>query len=67
MNPTSHLSDSQRFMFVEMFNQVAIRDQEFANRLPVHEFELAFDEAGDILIDARPFGVNIKKRYESLE
>lgn len=63
---TSYPSDTQKFKFMEMFNQVAILDQEFADRLPRHEFELAFDESGDIFIDGQSIEVNVKERYESL-
>jgi len=59
-------SDSQKFEFMEMFNQIAILDQDFADRLPKHEFELAFDRLGNIYIDGQPLGINVKRQYKSL-
>lgn len=38
-------------------------DEDFARQLPAHEFELRFDEAGNIYVDGKPLGMNINKRY----
>ena len=59
-------SESQIFEFMEKFNQIAILDSDFADRLPNREFELSFSDAGDVYIDGQPLNVNVKSRYESL-
>lgn len=60
------LADNQKFEFMEMFNQLVILDQGFAERLPQGEFELAFDSAGNIYIDGKPFGANLEDLHKSL-
>ncbi len=54
------------FDFVQKFNRVVTLDEEFAGRLPAHEFELSFDKAGRIYIDGKPLGVNVKQRHRAL-
>ncbi|MBI2505958.1 MAG: hypothetical protein HYW07_22310 [Candidatus Latescibacteria bacterium] len=62
----SSLSDARKFEFMEIFNQVVVFDQSFAERLPQSEFELAFDGSGNIYVDGRPFGANVLSLHQSL-
>jgi hypothetical protein len=64
--PPPPLSDLRKFEFMELFNQVVVLDQHFADRLPQREFELAFDEAGEIYIDGQPLGANVLSLHQSL-
>jgi hypothetical protein len=35
-------------------------------RLPETEFALSFNHDGDIYVNGKPVGVNVKQRYEAL-
>ena len=59
-------ADKHVFDFIKMFNQIVMLDEELARLLPEDEFELKFDEAGDIYINDKPLGVNVKQRYDAL-
>jgi hypothetical protein len=54
------------FDFIKMFNQIVMLDEELARLFPEDEFELKFDKTGDIYINDKPLGVNVKQRYDAL-
>jgi len=54
------------FDYLKMFNHVVIIDEELAAQLPVTEFELSFNQRGDIYVNRTPLGVNVKQRYNAL-
>jgi hypothetical protein len=54
------------FDYLKMFNQVVIVDEELAAQLPATEFELSFNQHGDIYVNRTPLGVNVKQRYNAL-
>jgi hypothetical protein len=60
------LLSSDLFDYLKMFNHLAITDEEFAARLPNEEFELSFNQDGDIYVDQVPLQVNVKQRYDAL-
>ena len=59
-------SSGELFEYLKMFNHVVVSDEELASRLLETEFEISFTCEGDIYVDRRPLGVNIKQRYETL-
>jgi hypothetical protein len=61
------LSDSQKFEFIDMFNQISIFDETFMGYLPKEEFELTFDVSGNIYVNGQPLGVNVKHRFQTLQ
>lgn len=52
--------------FIQKFNRVVTLDKELARKLPAREFELRFDEAGNICIDGKPLGINVNERARAL-
>jgi hypothetical protein len=52
--------------FVQTFNRLVTLDEELARQLPGHEFELSFDDTGNIYVDGKPLGVNVKQRHRAL-
>jgi len=56
----------QMLGFTQKFNRMIVLDEQFASRLPAHEFELSFDEAGNIYVDGKSLGVNVIHRYRAL-
>lgn len=52
--------------FAQMFNRLAVLDEEITRHLPTHEFELKFDERGGIYVDGKPLGVNVRQRFRAL-
>jgi hypothetical protein len=56
----------QVFDFVKMFNRIVVLDEELARMLPEDEFELEFDESGDIYVNDKPLGINVRERYNAL-
>jgi hypothetical protein len=63
---TERLAPKDLFDYLKMFNQVVIMDEDLAARLPMTEFELSFNQRGDIYVNHLPLRVNVKKRYEAL-
>ena len=64
--PQEKPSPEEIFEYLKMFNRLVILDEELASRLPEMEFELSFNDAGDIYVDGAFLGVNVKQRYEAL-
>lgn len=62
----SRMPADRVFDFAQMFNRLAVLDEEIARRLPAHEFELSFDERGGIYVDGKALGVNVRRRYRAL-
>ena len=56
----------QVFNFIHKFNRVLVLDEELARQLPDAEFELRFDENGNIFINGAPTGINVEERYQAL-
>jgi hypothetical protein len=54
------------FDYLKMFNHVVSVDEELAAQLPATEFELSFNQRGDIYVNQVPLQVNVKQRYEAL-
>jgi hypothetical protein len=54
------------FDYLKMFNHVVSVDEELAAQLPATEFELSFNQRGDIYVNHVPLQVNVKLRYEAL-
>ena len=54
------------FRYLKMFNYVVVLDEELASQLPETEFELSFTCGGDIYVDGKSLGVNVKERYKAL-
>jgi hypothetical protein len=54
------------FDYLKMFNHVVIVDEELAEQLPATEFELSFNQRGDIYVNRVPLQVNVKQRYDAL-
>jgi hypothetical protein len=50
--------------FVQTFNRTAALDEDFARQLPAHEFELSFDQVGNVYIDGKPID-NVKRRQRA--
>lgn len=59
-------SSDEIFYYLKMFNQVVIVDEDLVSLLPETEFELSFNRKGDIYVDGKSLGVNVKQRYEAL-
>jgi hypothetical protein len=59
-------SPEEIFDYLRMFNHVVVSDEELASRLPERECELSFNRQGDICVDGKFLGVNVKQRYEAL-
>jgi hypothetical protein len=59
-------SPEEIFDYLRMFNHVVVSDEELASQLPEREFELSFNRQGDIYVDGKFLGVNVKQRYEAL-
>ena len=59
------LSD-EIFDYLKMFNQIIVLDEEFATQFPKAEFELSFTSEGDIYVDGKALGVNVKERFAAL-
>jgi hypothetical protein len=59
-------SSAELFDYLKMFNHVMIVDEELAARLPATEFELSFNQHGDIYVNRVPLRVNVKQRYDAL-
>jgi hypothetical protein len=41
-------------------------DEEFAAQFPVEEFALSFTSKGDVYVDGKAVGVNVKERFAAL-
>lgn len=54
------------FDFLKKFNRAVVLDEDFARQLPEAEFELRFDETGNIYINGKPTGINVAQRYQAL-
>jgi hypothetical protein len=54
------------FDYLKMFNHVVLIDEELAAQLPATEFELSFNQCGDIYVNRVPLQVNVKQRYDAL-
>lgn len=59
-------SSAELFDYLKMFNHVIIIDDELAAQLPTTEFELSFNQLGDIYVNRVPLQVNVKQRYDAL-
>jgi hypothetical protein len=59
-------SPEEIFDYLKLFNHVAVSDEELASQLPEREFELSFNRQGDIHMDGKFLGVNVKQSYEAL-
>jgi hypothetical protein len=59
-------SSAALFDYLKMFNYLAVSDEELSARLPETEFALSFNHDGDIYVNGKPVGVNVKQRYEAL-
>jgi hypothetical protein len=59
-------SSEEIFNHLKMFNQIITLDEEFAAQFPVEEFELSFTSEGDIYVDGKAVGVNVKERFAAL-
>jgi hypothetical protein len=63
---TENLPSALLFEYLQMFNTLVVKDEEFSERLPTTEFELSFSQRGDIYVNQVPLRVNVKRRYEAL-
>ncbi|GEM_PF-1808383 len=54
------------FDLLKMFNQLVILDETLARRLPDTEFELDFNEAGDVYVNGQALGMNVPRRFADL-
>jgi hypothetical protein len=54
------------FDFLHKFNRVIALDEELARQLPEAEFELRFDDTGNIYINGKPAGMNVEQRHQAL-
>jgi hypothetical protein len=59
-------SSAELFDYLKMFNHVVTIDEELAAQLPATEFELSFNQRGDIYVNRVPLQVNVKQRYDAL-
>jgi hypothetical protein len=59
-------SSEEIFNYLKIFNQVIMLDEEFATQFPAGEFELSFTSEGDIYVDSKAIGVNVKERFAAL-
>jgi hypothetical protein len=59
-------SSDRIFDLLRMFNQLIVLDQALLNRLPTQEFELDFNEDGDVYVNGNPLGVNVPTRFAEL-
>jgi len=59
-------SSEEMFNYLKMFNQIITLDEEFAAQFPAEEFELSFTSDGDICMDGKALGVNVKERFAAL-
>jgi hypothetical protein len=59
-------SSAELFDYLKMFNHVVVVDEELAAQLPATEFELSFNQQGDIYVNRVPLQVNVKQRYDTL-
>ncbi len=65
---SGHLRPSAERVFdlLKIFNRLVVLDEALARRLPDDEFELDFDEAGDIYVNGQALGVNVPRRLADL-
>jgi hypothetical protein len=59
-------SSTTVFDYLQMFNHLVAVDEDLAARLPDTEFELSFNQHGDIYVNRVPLGVNVKLRHDAL-
>jgi len=57
---------TELFDYLKMFNHVVVVDEELAAQLPSTEFELSFNQRGDIYVNRVPLQVNVRERYDAL-
>lgn len=59
-------SPEEIFDHLRLFNHVVVSDEELASRLSERKFDRSFNRQGDIYVDGKFLGVNVKQRYEAL-
>jgi hypothetical protein len=62
----TNASSTTVFDYLQMFNHLVVVDEDLAARLPDAEFELSFNQRGDIYVNRVPLGVNVKLRHDAL-
>jgi hypothetical protein len=59
-------SPEEIFDDLRLFNHLVVLAEELASRLPERAFARSFNGQGDIYVDGKFLGVNVKQRYEAL-
>jgi hypothetical protein len=65
-NRQKKASSAQLFEYLKLFNHIVVVDEALAAQLPATEFELSFNQQGDIYVNRVPLRVNVKQRYDAL-